>query len=114
MRQQLHTTLARSFLPQIECTGDCVSLRFRNQVFPNREFLAECRETLDRLLDEHRCTVAKLDLSDVQVIGPSMLKLLLGLNRRGLEVQVTNAAPLVREVLSVTRLDTLFPIVELA
>ncbi len=114
MSQQQHTATPEPLLLQIDCGGHRLLLRFRGLVFPNWSDLADCRRAIERLLQEHDVTAVTLDLRDVQVIGTSMLKLLIELRQRGLDVRLTNAAPLVRDVLSITRLDTLFPIVETA
>ena len=75
--------------------------------------LNECGKRLENLLAENDAVIV-MNLEGVRIIGASILCLWLSLRQRGWEVRLTNASSFVREVLSVTRLDTLFAVADSA
>ncbi|WP_153555347.1 STAS domain-containing protein [Roseimaritima sediminicola] len=80
----------------------------------------QIRESLTTALREQGSSVraVRIDLKQVERIGSAGLNELIGFRTRargqGLEVELSDVQPQVREVLSVTRLDRVFEVPEIA
>lgn len=74
--------------------------------------LADCREELLTLIRQTGCRVLAFDMTGVQLIPSGLLGLLASVRGRGADVHIYNPSPDVREVLSVTKLETLMPVFE--
>ena len=99
--------------PEVTKSTDHVVVSMGGRDYIDMEALEECRRKLKQVLSEDDDVVV-MDLADVQIIGTLTFCLLLSLRQRGLEVRLQNVAPLVHEVLSLTRLDTLFAVADSA
>jgi anti-anti-sigma factor len=86
--------------------GPSTLVGFRDAVTVDDSVLDECSPSLERLLREHDCQTLVVDLSGVKLISSGVLGYLFSLSRRGVRVSVYNPTDAVREVLHVTRLDT--------
>ena len=62
------------------------------------------------LFREHHCEVLAFDLTGVKLVPSGMLGMLASLGRLGVEVLLFNPSDEIREVLEVTRLDTVLQI----
>lgn len=67
--------------------------------------LAECRDDLVELIQEHNCKVLAFDLTGVRLIPSGFLGLLASIRRQNVEVHLYNACYDIREVLEITKLD---------
>lgn len=72
--------------------------------------VAECRDQVMALIDEHECKTMHVDLTGVRLVPSGLLGLLATIRRREIEVHLYNPSDDVREVLGVTNLDKLMPI----
>jgi anti-anti-sigma factor len=72
--------------------------------------VSDCREEIAELLREHKCEVLAFDLTGVKLVPSGMLGMLASLNRLGVQVYLYNPSDEIREVLEITRLDTLLQI----
>ncbi|MBW3541274.1 MAG: STAS domain-containing protein [Planctomycetes bacterium] len=76
--------------------------------FPDEVVLERCRADLDRLLADGHVRTLAFDLDGVVIIPSTMLGLLLTVRGRGVQVELINPSPDVREVLRITRLESRF------
>jgi anti-sigma B factor antagonist len=72
--------------------------------------VSECREEIAALIREHHCEVLAFDLTGVKLVPSGMLGMLASLGRLGVEVLLFNPSEEIREVLEITRLDTVLQI----
>ncbi len=69
--------------------------------------VTECRDEIAASVKENDCKVLAFDLTRVKLIPSGMLGLLASVRDMGVEVHVYNPSEDVREVLEITRLDTI-------
>jgi len=69
--------------------------------------VTECRDEIAALVEANDCKVLAFDLTRVKMIPSGLLGLLASLRKMGVEVHVYNPSEDVREVLEITRLDTI-------
>ena len=93
--------------------GPSTLVGFRDVDSIDDSLLDECAASLDRLLREQRCQTLIVDLSGVKLISSGVLGYLFTLSRRGVLVRVYNPSESVREVLAVTRLNSVLREVDL-
>jgi anti-sigma B factor antagonist len=72
--------------------------------------VSECREEIAELINENHCEVLAFDLTGVKLVPSGMLGMLASLGRLGVEVFVFNPSEEIREVLEITRLDTVLQV----
>jgi anti-anti-sigma regulatory factor len=104
----------------VEEAGERLVVRFRDWRSSSEAFhgvmadtLAfETRHELEGLIDEHPCAVLAIDTSQMHRLPSSFLGVLIALSRGGLQIELLNLSPSVRQSLEVTRLDKLFVIRE--
>lgn len=96
-------------LTQLEVyeAGELTVIGFGGREVLDRLSLAECREELLRLIDEYQCRTLALDLTGVRLIPSGMLGMLCSIRRQGIEIHLYNPSQDVREVLEITKLDSL-------
>jgi anti-sigma B factor antagonist len=85
--------------------GELTVVGFGGSEVLDRVDLASCRDDLVRLIDEHKCRTLAIDLTGVKLMPSGLLGLLSSIHRLGVEVQIYNACPDIREVVEITRLD---------
>lgn len=85
--------------------GELTVVGFGGEPVLDRIDLGDCRDELVQLIDQHRCRTLAIDLTGVKVMPSGMLGLLSSIHRGGVEVQIYNACPDIREVVEITRLD---------
>jgi len=76
--------------------------------------VAECREEIIAIVENHGCEVLAFDLTGVKLIPSGLLGLLASVRELGLEVILYNPSDDIREVLEITHLDRIMPIHEVA
>jgi len=70
--------------------------------------VADCREKIEGLLDEHACHTLAFDLTGVTLLPSGLLGMLASLKQRNVDMHLYNASADIQEVLQVTKLDGLF------
>ena len=86
--------------------GPSTLVGFRDTEVVDDAVLDDCGPIFERLLREHDCRTLIVDLSGVKLISSGVLGYLFSLSRRGVSIRVYNPSDSVREVLRVTRLNT--------
>ncbi|MCA8999752.1 MAG: STAS domain-containing protein [Planctomycetaceae bacterium] len=76
--------------------------------------LADCREEMIELIQKTGCKVLAVDMTGVKLIPSGLLGLLAAIRDQNVEVHIYNPSDDVREVLSVTNLDSLMPVHDVA
>lgn len=94
-------------------TGPVTVLGFGGQEILDQIDLAQCRQELLELLEQYGCRVLGFDLTGVRYVPSGFLGLLASFRRLGIEVHLYNPSDDVREVLQVTKLDSIFELHEL-
>jgi len=69
--------------------------------------LAQCRDELIALVKEHNCKTLAFDLTGVKIMPSGTLGLMAAMRKLGIDVHVYNPSQDVREVLEITKLDSL-------
>jgi anti-sigma B factor antagonist len=72
--------------------------------------VSECRAEIAELIKENQCEVLAFDLTNVKLVPSGMLGMLASLGRLGVQVMVFNPSDEIREVLEITRLDSLLQV----
>jgi anti-sigma B factor antagonist len=67
----------------------------------------QCRNELVSILDQAHCRVVRFDVAGIPFLASGILGLLVSLRKMGVEVQLQNASEHIRDVLHVTKLDSL-------
>ena len=103
-------------LTQLEIyeAGELTVIGFGGREVLDRMSVADCRDELLELIRENHCTTLALDLTGVRLIPSGMLGMLCSIRRRGIEVHLYNPSQDVREVLEITKLDSLLEMHEVA
>jgi anti-sigma B factor antagonist len=95
-------------------TGELTVVGFGGQDVPDEVCIAAYRDQLFQLIKEHNCKVLAFDLTGVTLIPSGMLGVLTSLRGKVDRLELYNPSVDVREVLHMTRLETLFDIKEVA
>jgi anti-sigma B factor antagonist len=99
----------RGFL-HVYQTGKLTVVSFVSAELLDQVVVSECREEIAELIKEHKCEALAFDLTGVKLVPSGMLGMLASLGRLGVEVFVFNPCDDIREVLEITRLDTILQI----
>lgn len=86
--------------------GELCVVGFGDQSSLSHINLAECRRDLQNLIQEHGCKTLAFDLTGVKLIPSGTLGLIASMKKLGVDVHVYNPSDDVRDVLEITRLDT--------
>ena len=83
--------------------------------FGGREILdevsvANCRQELLKLVEEHDCRELAFDLTGVKLIPSGLLGVLASFRQQGVGVRLYNPSEDVRDVLSTTKLDSVMQV----
>lgn len=88
-------------------TGPLTVVGFGGREILDQIDLTECRAEIVTLLEQNQCKVLAFDLTGVKYIPSGLLGLLASLRKLNVEVHLYNPSPDVREVLEVTKLDSI-------
>lgn len=88
--------------------GELTVVGFGGREVLDRLSLTDCRDELLGLIRDHECKSLAFDLTGVRLIPSGMLGMLCSIVRQGVDVHLYNASDDVREVLEITKLDSLF------
>jgi hypothetical protein len=83
---------------------------FNSKSVPDEVCIAAYRNQLLKYVQDHDCQSLAFDLSGIKLVPSGMLGLLVSLKKRGLDVELLNAAADIVDVLRITRLATMFKI----
>lgn len=100
---------------KVYSAGETTVLGFAGQDVPPEFNAAHYRAAISELLTTHNSKVVAFDLTGVRLVPSGMLGLIVSLrNLKGVEprVQIFNPSKDVREVLSISRLDTMIEVRE--
>ena len=95
-------------------TGELTVVGFGGQDVPDEVCIAAYRDQLFQLVKENNCKVLAFDLTGVTLIPSGMLGVLTSLRTKVQRLELYNPSVDVREVLHMTRLESLFDIKEVA
>jgi anti-anti-sigma factor len=104
-------TLSSEIL-QVFAAGETTIVGFHARDALEDVSVADCRDDLIALFEEHGTQVICFELSRIRLIPSGMLGLLASLRQMDLDVRVLNPSDDVRDVLSVTNFDKLITIEE--
>jgi anti-sigma B factor antagonist len=90
--------------------GKLTVIGFRDADLLDQIVVSECREKIAELVAAHGCEVLAFDLTGVRLVPSGMLGMLASLGRMGVEVVLFNPSQEIREVLEVTRLDSVLQV----
>ena len=90
--------------------GELTVVGFGGHEILDQMHVADFRDEVTALIEEHNCKVLAIDLTGVTLIPSGLLGMLASLRKSGVEVHLYNASDDVREVLAVTRLDQWLPV----
>jgi len=91
-------------------TGPLTVVGFGGREVLDQIDLAACRSELLDLVRKHNCQTLAFDLKGVKLVPSGLLGLLAALRSNQVAVHLYNPSPDVREVLELTRLNTVFQV----
>ncbi len=91
-------------------TGKLTVVSFVSAELLDQVVVTECRTEIGKLIRQHKCEVLAFDLTGVKLVPSGMLGMLASLGRLGVEVYLYNPSDEIREVLEITRLDTVLQV----
>ena len=97
---------------QVYQAGELTVVGFGNKDVPSEICIAEYRDSLIKLLAEHRCRVLAVDATGVSMMPSGVLGLLSTLRKKVDRLEIYNPSRDVLATLRLTRLDTLMEIHE--
>jgi len=92
--------------------GELTVVGFGGREILDRLSLGDCRHELSQLIEQHGCKTLAFDLTGVRLIPSGMLGLLCSIRQQGIDVHLYNPSRDVREVLEITKLDSLLELHE--
>jgi anti-anti-sigma factor len=97
-------------LLEVYQTGPVTVVGFGGKDVPSDLCLSEYRDEITSLIAQHGCTDFAFDLSGVKMIPSGLLGLIASIRDLGVNVSVFNASADVRDVLEITKLNTLIQV----
>jgi anti-sigma B factor antagonist len=91
-------------------TGKLTVVSFVSAEHLDQIVVSECRAEIADLIKIYSCEVLAFDLTSVKLVPSGMLGMLASLGRLGVQVLVFNPSDEIREVLEITRLDSLLQV----
>jgi anti-sigma B factor antagonist len=91
-------------------TGKLTVVSFVSAELLDQIVVSECRKEIAELIQQHQCETLAFDLTAVKLVPSGMLGMLASLGRLGVQVLVYNPSDDIREVLEITRLDSLLQV----
>jgi anti-sigma B factor antagonist len=104
-------TTADDFGPfKVYSRGVLTVVGFGGEPVPDLLCLTPYRDALDKLLADVQCKILAIDLSGVVLIPSGLLGLLTSFGKSGIEVQLHNTSKDVKEVLELTKLNSIIQV----
>ena len=101
---------ARQAYLKVYQSGKLTVVGFKNVKSLDQVVVSDCREEIAELIHGNGCEVLAFDLTGVPLVPSGMLGMLASLGRLGVEVYLFNPSDEIREVLEITRLDSLLQV----
>jgi anti-anti-sigma factor len=98
---------------EIYQAGKLTVLGFGGRQVLDHLSVSDCRTEITALIEQHKCETLAFDLGGVKLLPSGMLGLLASVRQLGVRVHVYNPSRDIREVLEITRLDTVIQVHEL-
>ena len=95
---------------QVYQVGELTVVGFAGKDVPDEVCIAGYRDQMNQLIADHNVKVMAVDLSGVKLVPSGMLGLLTSIRKKVGKVELYNPSEDVREVLRLTKLETLFDI----
>ena len=92
-------------------TEDVISVTFPSETFLGEVILPGLRDKLQELLNQHKTSIVRFDLSDVVVVTSEILGFFVSLRGKSVRVQICNPSDDVRTTVELTKLDQLLELV---
>jgi anti-sigma B factor antagonist len=92
---------------QVRETGRLTVVRVNPDGVTDYERFEQCRDELIPILTNAKCVVVRFDIEDIPFLASGVIGLLVSIRKIGVEIQIQNASEHVRDVLKVTKLDSL-------
>ena len=108
-----HGELTPSSMLRVYETGELTVVGFGGQDVPTEVCIAEYRDQLNRLIEQHDCRTLAVDLSGVKLMPSGLLGMLVSLRKRLESIELFNPSNDILDVLEITRLRDQFVIREL-
>ena len=96
----------------ISRNGDIVSVGFRDEKFLGEAVLPKLRENVEGLVAEKQPSAVRFDLTDIMLVTSEILGFFVSLRKKDLKVILYNPSGDVREVVEMTKLDSLLDLVD--
>jgi anti-anti-sigma factor len=93
--------------------GVLTVIGFGGREILNHLNLADCRDEIAALIRNYDCKTLAFDLTGVQLLPSGLLGILVSTHRQGVTVHLFNPSDDIREVLEITKLDTLLHVHEI-
>jgi len=98
---------------KVYTNGELSIVTFRDKGFLGRQsFIGDAGEHLDEIVERHKTKVLVFDLEGITGLPSDMLGILVGLQKRGVEIRLFNITNEVRVILETTMLEELFDVRE--
>jgi len=91
-------------------TGKLTVVSFVSADHLDQIVVSDCRTEIAELIKANGCEVLAFDLTGVKLVPSGMLGMLASLGRLGVQVLIFNPSEEIREVLEITRLDSLLQV----
>jgi hypothetical protein len=91
--------------------GNSITIAFNGVEVPDEVCISGYRMQMAKFLDQHpECTVLTFDVTGLKLVPSGMLGLLTSMHKRVRQIEILNPSNDIREVLRVSKLNTLFKI----
>lgn len=99
---------------QVYEAGELTVVGFGRKDVLDHVNVAQCRDELAQIIQDHQCQTLAFDLTGVKLIPSGMLGLLASLHRLGVTVLLCNPSEDIKEILQITHLDQFVDVHEFA
>ncbi len=95
---------------EVYAGGELTVIGFRGRKLLEGVSALNCRDQLARILSEHKPKSVAFDLTGLKLVPSGMLGLFAAIKKTGVDVLLFNPTDDIREVLEITKLDTIVQI----
>jgi anti-anti-sigma regulatory factor len=92
--------------------GEVTSVGFKGKAFLGESLVPALRDELMALVEEEHPKVLQFDLTGITLLTSDVLNFFVWLHNRDVEIVLFNPSDHVRQVLEITKLDSIFAVVE--
>ena len=98
---------------EVYSTGSLTVIGFYGRTLLHGVTALDCRDQLMQLAQEHKSVTFAFDLTRLKLVPSGMLGLFAAIKKSGIDVLLFNPGPDIREVLEITKLDTILNLFEI-